>query len=180
MWYHAAFAMLHNELSPPNFSSFGNIMKYAQHSCSFPPTHEWLWGGGFLLVLFGPVVLTLLDNVAVSKSLSLNSDKNVILFFLAVKWRTDVSSLHHQQVLALSAGAPLAMLLHHQRPARDGWESLRDSFGLLSPSACGAWLALVWGVSIEKLRFTLQGDPFKNLKIWIAWWVVWLLFKMVS
>lgn len=39
----------------------------------------------FLLVLFGPVVLTLLDNVAVSKSLSLNSGKNMILFCLAVK-----------------------------------------------------------------------------------------------
>lgn len=38
-------------------------------------------GRGFLLVLFDPVVLTLLDKVAMSKSLSLNTDKKVILVF---------------------------------------------------------------------------------------------------
>lgn len=157
--------MSHSELSPPNFSSFGNIMKYALHSCSFLPIHQWMWGEVFLLFLFDPVVLTLLDKVAMGKSLSLNSGKKMILVFgfFSCESEGQQSFLLHLQVLPLSSGAPLAMLLHHQRPTRDVWESLRDSFGLLSPSARGAWLAWVWGVSVEKLPFTLQGKPFQKV-----------------
>lgn len=122
-------------------------------------TYTWITVGRvFLLFLFDPVILTLLDKVTMCKSLSLNSGKKMILvsvFFWLWKWGTDTSFLLHQQLLALSAGAPPPMLLHHQKPARDGWGSLRDSFGLLSPSACGAWLAWVWGMSVEKLPFTL-------------------------
>lgn len=55
-------------------------MKYALHSCSFTPTHVLLWGEFFLLFLIDPVVLTLLDKVAMSKSLSLNSSKKILVF----------------------------------------------------------------------------------------------------
>lgn len=122
-------------------------------------------GRGFLLFLFDPVVLTLLDKVAMGKSLCLNSGKKMILVFgfFSCESEGQQSFLLHLQVLSLSSGAPLAMLLHHQRPTRDVWESLRDSFGLLSPSARGAWLAWVWGVSVEKLPFALQGKPFQKV-----------------
>lgn len=35
MWYHTAFVMLHNELSPPNFSSFGKIINMPNTVAAF-------------------------------------------------------------------------------------------------------------------------------------------------
>lgn len=78
---------------------------------------------GFLLLLLGPVVLTLLDNVAASKSLSLNHGKSMVLWFVLFsceRGETVVLSVPLAVICPLSAEAPLAVLLQHQGPARAG------------------------------------------------------------
>lgn len=63
---------------------------------------------GFLLLLLGPVVLTLLDTIAARKSLSLNHGKSMVLWFVLFsceRWGTVVLSVPSAVICPLSQGS---------------------------------------------------------------------------